>query len=169
MLDIRVYPDPLLRETSQPVEVIDDEIRSLAREMIETMYAAKGVGLAASQVGVLKRIVVVDMDPEKLDPRVLVNPQIIELSPEKETAPEGCLSLPNIEARVRRAAQAVVQAQDLSGELIQYTGSGIMARALQHEYDHIEGILFIDRVSPTQKFAIRKELAALEERFTPAQ
>jgi peptide deformylase len=165
MLEILRYPDPVLRQVSRPVEVIDDTIRRLAADMIEAMVAAKGVGLAAPQVGVPVRLVVVDLDHQAHDPRVLINPVFREVSQEKEIDNEGCLSLPGIEAKVKRSAQAVVEAQDLSGNVIEYSGDGIVSRALQHECDHLDGILFIDKLTPAARFAIRHELARLEEAY----
>jgi peptide deformylase len=166
MLEIIRYPNPILREVSRPVEIIDEEIRKLALEMIDSMYEDNGVGLAAPQIGRNIRLVIVDLDPRKRDPQVMINPVITGKSKEKETVVEGCLSVPGIEGKVTRAAELTVQAQNLDGDTIEYSGDGIFARAVQHEIDHLDGILFIDKLSPATKLSIRAELARLEENFT---
>jgi peptide deformylase len=166
MLEIVRYPDPFLREVSEPIAVIDDDIRRLAEEMIETMYANNGVGLAAPQVGVHKRICIIDMDPENGDPHVLINPVIVSKSKEKMTDSEGCLSVPGISAKVTRPRKVTMQAQNLDGELVEYTAEGnILSQAFQHEIDHLDGVLFIDKVSIAAKFSIRNELARLETSY----
>ena len=165
MLQIIRYPDPFLREVSEPVSQINDEIRALAREMIETMYASRGLGLAAPQVRVHKRLVIVDLDHEKHDPRVMINPRIIRRGKTKETGVEGCLSLPGVEAKVTRPAEVTLEAMNLEGETIEYQGTGLTAKAFQHEIDHLDGILFIDKVSMAAKLAIRSELKRLETSY----
>lgn len=165
MLEIIRYPDPLLRQVAKPVEVIDETIRLLAEEMIEAMYDEKGVGLAAPQVGVSLRVVVVDLDYKRRDPRVLINPALVGRSKEKETDTEGCLSVPGVNASVTRAAECDIEALDLNGATVRYHGSGIVSRAFQHETDHLDGILFIDKVTPASRLAIREELRRLEEAY----
>lgn len=165
MLRILTYPDPFLREVSDPVETIDDSIRKLAEEMIETMYAAKGVGLAAPQVGHHLRLFIVDLDPEKRDPRVLINPEFLRRSKEKSVEDEGCLSVPGITARVKRPEAVTVKALDLDGNEVEYSGGGLLGRALQHENDHLDGMLFIDKVSTAARLALRGELAHLEQDY----
>ncbi len=169
MLTIRHYPDPVLRKVAKPVEAIGKEISDLANAMMESMYADKGVGLAATQVGVDKRVIIVDLDPENHDPQVLVNPVITSKSKEKETAEEGCLSVPGISAKVTRPAQVTVEALDLAGNTVEYSGGGLLARALQHEIDHLDGILFIDKLSIAAKFSIRDELARLESALSSSK
>ncbi len=165
MLEIRKYPDPVLRQKAAPVEIIDDELRRLAADMIETMYANKGVGLAAPQVGVSRRLFVVDLDPEQRDPRVLINPVFRSRSKGKESQTEGCLSLPTLEARVSRSASVVVEAQDLDGQVVEYAVEGLAARAMQHENDHLDGILFVDKASPAAKISLQPDLEQLEHTY----
>lgn len=162
MLEILHYPHPKLRIVAEPVEVIDDAIRRLAAEMIETMYAARGVGLAATQVGVPLRLLIVDTDPRARDPRVLINPVLVRRSRHKVFENEGCLSVPGIEAKVKRYAEATVEAQDLDGRVVEYGGEGLLARALQHEIDHLDGLLFLDKISSVTRFALRHDIERLE-------
>jgi len=167
MLEILHYPDPVLRQVAKPIATIGREIERLAEQMIETMYAAKGLGLAAPQVGAMVRLVIVDMDVslQRRDPRVLINPVFQSLSKDKDIDKEGCLSLPGIEAKVKRARHVILKAQDLSGHTVEYAAEGLLARAFQHECDHLDGILFIDKIGAAQRFALRHELARLEEAF----
>ena len=162
---IRVYNDPVLRERALPVQEITDVERKLAEDMLTTMYASPiGVGLAASQVGILKRLIVIDLNREELEryPLVLFNPEIQSL--EGETIEEeGCLSFPGITADVKRAAQAVVTAQDIDGEPIRIAGEDLLARALQHEIDHLDGILFIDHVHGLKRQFLRGKLRKLQQ------
>ena len=162
---IRLYSDPVLRERALPVQEITDVERKLAEDMLTTMYTSPiGVGLAAPQVGILKRLIVIDLnrnDPEGT-PWVLFNPKIHSL--EGETIEEeGCLSFPGITADVRRAAKAVVTAQDIDGEPIQIEGEDLLARALQHEIDHLDGILFIDHISGLRRQLLRGKLRKLQQ------
>jgi len=163
MLEIRVYPDPELRVPAEAVTVIDADLRKLAEAMIEAMYANKGVGLAAPQVGVGKRIVIVDIDPEARNPQVLINPVITRRGKAKEAFEEGCLSVPGINARVTRPIEVAATAQNLQGEVVAYEGGGLLGRALQHELDHLDGVLFIDKVGPATRFSLRDELRRLED------
>ncbi len=161
---IRLYSDPVLREKALPVQEITDVERKLAADMLTTMYTSPiGVGLAAPQVGILKRLIVIDLDrddPEEA-PLVLFNPKIHSLAGET-TEEEGCLSFPGITADVKRAAKAVVTAQDIDGEPIRIEGEDLLARALQHEIDHLDGILFIDRVSGLRRQLLRGKLRKLQ-------
>jgi len=157
--ELRYYGDPVLRKTAAPVEVFDDGLRSLVEEMIEALHNANGVGLAAPQIGVSSRVVVIDTEYGEAPPRVLINPEIISASEEKVTEDEGCLSLPGISLDVKRSAQVSVRAQNEKGE--EYTienASGLLAKALQHEIDHLNGILFIDHVSAVQRGLLRGKL-----------
>ena len=165
ILPIRKYPDPVLREPARPVTVIDAKIRKLAADMIETMEDASGVGLAAPQVGVGLRIAIVDFDPENGDPRVLINPVITKRGGRKELGDEGCLSFPGLRSRVKRSPRVVCEAQNLDGEVVEYQAEGLSARAVQHELDHLDGLLFVDKVGPSDKMTIRDELAEMEENY----
>ena len=143
LLDIHVLGDPILRETTTPVAAMTDELRRLVDDMFETMYAAKGIGLAAPQVGRRERIAVVDVDDA---PLVIVNPEIA-LSEGKIKGEEGCLSIPEIYGDVERAARVVVKALDRDGKPIEVEGTELLARCLQHEIDHLHGRLFLDYLS----------------------
>jgi peptide deformylase len=157
--ELRYYGDPVLRKTAAPVEAFDDSLRALVEEMIEALRAANGVGLAAPQVGVSSRVVVIDTEYGEAPPRVLINPEIISASEETVAEDEGCLSLPGISLDVKRSAQVSVRAQNEKGEV--YTienASGLLAKALQHEIDHLNGILFIDHVSAVQRGLLRGKL-----------
>lgn len=165
MLEIRYFPDPILRRVAEPVERIDEELRRLAEEMIETMYAAKGVGLAAPQVGISKRMIVVDTTPEGRSPQVFLNPVAHRLGRQKETTEEGCLSIPDIRAKVTRPSKILLEAFNLQGAAIRLEAEGLLACALQHEIDHLDGILFIDRISIAKKFSLRNELHRREEEY----
>ncbi len=165
ILPIRKYPDPVLREPAKPVTVIDAKLRQLAADMIETMEDANGVGLAAPQVGVGLRMVVVDFDIENHDPRVLINPVIVKRCGKKELGDEGCLSFPGMRSQVKRYPGVVCEAQNLDGEVVEYQGEGLTARAIQHEIDHLDGMLFVDKVGPSDKISLREELEELEDNY----
>lgn len=143
-LSIVYYPDPVLRKKAAPVTRITPEIISFAEAMLETMYASNGAGLAAPQVGVSLRLIVVDVDGR---PHLLVNPQIVSREG-SQTGVEGCLSLPNLHGDVTRAQKVVVQATNLRGKKVTLSGEGMWARAMQHETDHLDGVVFTDRVIP---------------------
>ena len=161
MLKIVKYPDPVLRQKADPVDEIDDEILRLADDMIEAMYVDEGVGLAAPQIGVSKRIVVLDLDGSF---HILINPKLVEASEEEDASQEGCLSVPGVEAPVVRKRRARVCATDLEGKEIEVVGEGLIARALQHEVDHLDGVLFIDHLSPARRRSLLKEYSRrLEE------
>ena len=162
---IRLYNDPVLREKALPVQAITDVERKLAEDMLTTMYASPiGVGLAAPQVGILKRLIVIDLDRDDPDgtPLVLFNPKIHSLEG-KTIKEEGCLSFPGITADVKRAAKAVVTAQCIDGEPIRIEGEDLLARALQHEIDHLDGILFIDHLSGLKRQLLRGKLRKLQQ------
>ena len=146
--EILVYPDPFLARKAAPVAAVDDRIRALVRDMFETMYAAEGVGLAAPQVGVGKRVIVIDVSPvdETIAPVAVVNPEIV-LRKGSATAVEGCLRVPGIQGEVVRAESVEVRGMDEQGKPLRIRADGILSRALQHEIDHLDGILFIDRLS----------------------
>lgn len=144
--NVRLEDDEILRKKTRKVENIDDKIRELVDDMIETMHSQDGVGLAAPQVGVLKRVVVIDLYDDK-GPYVLINPEIIKEKGEQEVD-EGCLSLPNKFAKVVRPAEVTVKALDRDGKEYKLKGKGLLAQAISHELDHLEGILFVDKMVP---------------------
>ena len=157
VLEIKRYPDEVLKKKALPVERVDDSLRSLIDDMIETMYAAPGVGLAAPQIGVSKRLIVIDVSTreEKSPLIVLVNPQIIEADGFVEFE-EGCLSVPEYIAVITRAERTVVKGLDRKGAPVEIEGTGLLARALQHEIDHLDGVLFIDRMSSIKREFFKK-------------
>jgi peptide deformylase len=148
--EILVYPDPFLARRAVPVAAVDDRTRALIRDMFETMYASEGVGLAATQVGVGKRVVVVDVSPvdETIAPVAVVNPEIV-FRDGSATGVEGCLSVPGVQGEVVRAETVEVRGMDERGNPLRILAAGILSRALQHEIDHLDGVLFIDRLSPS--------------------
>jgi peptide deformylase len=153
---IRTYGDPVLRMKPKPVEDIDDKIKTLVTDMIETMYDAPGVGLAANQIGVMKQIAVFDAHDE-LGPRVMINPEIVEVSGEWEYE-EGCLSVPGYSWEIKRPAFARVRALDLDGKPVEYAGDGVLGRVLQHEIGHLQGGLLIDVLEKAVKKQALKNL-----------
>jgi peptide deformylase len=161
--DIVIWPDPVLKKVAAPVARVDDEIRALLDDMAETMYAADGVGLAAPQVGVSKRIVVIDTSPRQEGQKLLhlVNPRIVRTEGET-TYTEGCLSVPGEAEEVERAAKVWVEALDRDGKAISIEGEGLLAIALQHELDHLEGVLFVDHLSSLKRELIRKRMKKLK-------
>jgi peptide deformylase len=150
LLDVLQFPDPRLREKARAVEreEVDDELRELAQNMAETMYDEPGIGLAATQVGVAKRLIVIDVDwPDgERSPRTLLNPEIVH-GEGKQVLEEGCLSVPDFAADVERAERVVVQARGLDWEELEFDATGLEAACFQHEIDHLDGMLFIDRIS----------------------
>ena len=176
---IRKYGDPALRLKGKPVGEADGRIRELADNMLETMRAANGIGLAAQQVGEALQLTVVDVsavedrpstmawngrevNPNDHMPLIILNPRI-ETGPEKEIASEGCLSFPEISADIERAGWAKVEAQTLDGERVEIEATGLLARALQHEIDHLNGILFIDRMNSAAKASLSSKLKRLQK------
>ena len=144
---IRMDDDPILRKKSREVEVVDDRIREILDDMVETMYAGNGVGLSAVQIGVLKRLVVIDTEYDGRPPIKLVNPVIVKQKGEQE-CDEGCLSFPNQFAKVVRPMEVTVEALDENGKKIKIKGKELLAQCLAHELDHLDGVLFIDRMEP---------------------
>ncbi len=153
-MEIRTYGDPSLRRRAEPVEAICDGIRAICEQMVETMLRSNGAGLAAPQIGISKRIIVLDVDGEF---HVLINPELIETSDEVEQVTEGCLSVPGVDAAVGRATRAVIEGTTLDGETVRIEGEGRLARAIQHEMDHLNGNLFLDRLSPARRQSILRE------------
>ena len=173
------YGDPILRTKGKPIDKIDPRIRELAQNMVETMHAANGVGLAAQQIGEALQLTVLDVsevedrpstmklngesiDPKIAMPLVLINPQI-DLGAETEKGTEGCLSFPEITGEIVRAKSITVRAQNLDGEPIEIEMTGFLARAVQHEVDHLSGILFIDRMSTAAKISLSSKLKRLQK------
>ena len=156
-LKILEFPDPRLRIKASPVETVDDELRTLIGDMFETMYAAPGIGLAATQVDVHQRLLVADVSPDKSDPHVLINPEIIEKDGVTVTD-EGCLSVPGYYEEVQRAQHIRVRFLDRNGDQQEMEAEGLLAVCIQHEMDHLEGKLFVDYLSETKRQRIRKKL-----------
>ena len=148
---LHLLGSPVLRQKSPAVPKVDDAVRRLVDDLFETMRAAKGVGLAANQIGVARRVAVVDIGAEDPPPLVLINPVIVERGDDEETAEEGCLSIPEIFGDVTRAARIVVEALDQDGSRARVEASGYKARAIQHEIDHLDGILFLDHLSAVKR------------------
>ena len=143
---ILIEPDPILRKKCEPLEKVDADIRKLMQDMLETMYDAPGIGLAAVQIGILKRLIVIDIskDEKKKDPLFLINPVILKSSKKTSTYEEGCLSLPGQFAEIERPAECLLKYIDLSGKEKELKAEGLLSTCIQHEVDHLNGILFID-------------------------
>jgi peptide deformylase len=156
-LEILEFPDPRLRIEARPVERFNSELSDLVDNMIETMYTAQGIGLAATQVDVHKRLLVLDVSETGDQPHVYVNPEILEAEG-SETCEEGCLSVPGIYAEVSRAERVKVRAQDRHGEFFEHTLDGMHAVCVQHEMDHLKGKLFVDYLSPLKRQMVKKKL-----------
>ncbi len=158
--NIIIEPDPILRKTCTPIEKVDSNVRKLMQEMLETMYAAPGIGLAAIQVGILKRLVVIDIskNKEKKEPLFLINPEILEKSENTSIYEEGCLSLPGQFAEIERPAECFLKYLDLNGNQKKLKASGLLSTCIQHEVDHLNGVLFIDYLSKLKKDMIIKKL-----------
>ena len=157
LLSILHFPDSRLRTIARPVTQFDDELRQLVSDMFETMYAAPGIGLAATQVDCHIRLLVMDVSDDQSRPRCLINPQIVESDGEEEMD-EGCLSVPGFYERVRRAERIRVKAQDEQGETAEFVADGLEAVCIQHEMDHLEGKLFVDYLSNLKRDRIRSKL-----------
>ena len=159
-LEIKKYPDKILREKTEPVEDFNSELQKLIDDMIETMYTAPGVGLAANQIGVSKQVAIIDasVGDEQSSLIVLINPEIVS-EEGKMDSEEGCLSIPDYTTVVKRAQRVKVKAFDRHGEPIEIEGDGLLARALQHEIDHLNGFLFIDRIGKIKREFFKKRYA----------
>jgi peptide deformylase len=162
--EIVKYPDPILQRATEKIAQFDEELRTLAADMFESMYKAQGIGLAAPQIGVSKRITVIDLSNQQNpdDKIILVNPEIVHREG-KQNEEEGCLSLPDIRDKVTRAAKVKVRAQDLEGNPIELEGSELLARAFQHEIDHLDGILFPWRLSALKRDLILRRIRKLQK------
>lgn len=159
MLEIKKYPDSIMGEKCQEVEKIDDEILKLIEEMKKKMIESEGVGLAANQVGIGKKIIIVQTEK---GPEALINPKILKKSRETEISEEGCLSLPGVRLDIKRAKEVLIEALDTDGKFLQIEAKNLPARIFQHEIDHIEGCLIIDRISFFEKLKIRKQLKEIQ-------
>ncbi|HEY2558749.1 MAG TPA: peptide deformylase [Caldimonas sp.] len=157
-LDILRYPDPRLNKVAQPVAAVDERIRTLVDDMLETMYAAEGVGLAATQVDVHERVIVIDTSEARDEAVVLINPELVALSEDMATSEEGCLSVPEIYDKVSRPARVRVRALDRSGEAREFDADGLLAVAVQHEMDHLLGKVFVEYLSPLKRSRIRTRM-----------
>ena len=157
VLKVLSYPDKRLRTKAAPVEIVDDAVRGIMDDMLETMYEAPGIGLAATQVDIHQQIVVIDVSEDKSDPLYLVNPEIISKSG-KEISEEGCLSVPEYYAEVERADQVTVRALGRDGDSYEVNADGLLAVCIQHEMDHLKGKLFVDYLSPLKQQRVRKKL-----------
>ena len=162
LLDIRVLGDPILLKETKIVDEVTPELRRLVDDMFETMHAAKGIGLAAPQVGRLERLTVVDVDDQRI---VLFNPEIVERDEETIKGEEGCLSIPEIYGDVERSARVVVGAMDIEGKPFQIEGHELLSRCLQHEIDHLHGKLFINYLSPLKRRAALSKWAKEKEKY----
>ncbi len=167
--EIVLMGDPVLRQEGAEVTDFDEDLRHLVRDMFATMYHAEGIGLAAPQIGISQRIIVVDLRVEENEePRsvALVNPKVVWASDEEDKESEGCLSIPGLEEVVKRPVSVRVEGQDPDGKDVVVEADGLFARALQHEIDHVDGILFIDRVSPLKRKMLLKKWKKLEDERT---
>ena len=164
---ILTEPDPILRKKCEPLEKVDTETKKLMDDMLETMYAAPGIGLAAIQVGILKRLVVIDISKgeEEKKPMFLINPQIIHRSKKTSIYEEGCLSLPGQFAEIERPAECILKYIDYNGKEKELKADGLLATCVQHEVDHLNGILFIDYLSKLKKDMIIKKLVKQKKGF----
>ena len=164
--EILIWPHPVLKKKATPVAKVDESIRTLVKDMFETMYDAPGIGLAAVQVGVPKRLLVIDLQEEEdeegkpvKDPRVFINPEILEESDSFVPYKEGCLSIPEVYGEVERASRVVVRALNERGEPVEIEADELLARCLQHEIDHLDGVLFVDRLSALKRNMILRKMA----------
>lgn len=166
-MDVVLYPDPILKTKAKKIEAIDDSIVKLSKEMIKTMHKSDGVGLAGPQVGVSKQIIVVNPDPEEGSETVYINPRILKRKG-KAVAEEGCLSFPKVYGEIERSTWIQVSATLINGEKVTFEAIDFEARVLQHEIDHLMGILFIAKMQPVEKIALKPQLKELEEQYTKA-
>ena len=162
--DIVKYPDPVLSKRGEAVTAFDEKLKTLVEDMFESMYAAHGIGLAAPQIGISQRLTVIDISFKKNPEEkiVLINPEVIEKNG-KQYEEEGCLSLPEIREKVNRAAWVKVRAQDVDGNWFEIEGEELLARALQHEIDHLDGVLFIDRLSRLKRDLVKRQIKKMQK------
>ena len=162
LLEILEFPDPRLRTVATPVEKVDDALRQLIDDMFETMYDAPGIGLAATQVNVHKRLLVMDISENGDEPRVFINPEITPLTEQTKPYDEGCLSVPGFYESVERPDRVLIKALDRNGEAFEIEADGLLAVCIQHEIDHLDGKLFVDYVSRLKRERIRKKLEKVQ-------
>jgi len=158
VLKILIFPDPRLRTISKPILVVDEKIKKLASDLLETMYEGKGIGLSATQVNIHKRILVVDISEDKKSPLVLINPKVEVLGSKKSINEEGCLSVPGFYEEVERPSKIKVTALDINKKKLTFSSDGLLAVAIQHEMDHLEGKIFVDFLSNLKRLRIRKKI-----------
>ena len=161
-LSILRYPDPRLHTVAKPVDTVDARIRRLADDMLESMYDADGVGLAATQVDVHERLIVMDTSEERNDPRILINPELVARSQEMTFADEGCLSVPAVFDKVKRHARVTVRALNRAGETYEFEADGLLAICVQHEMDHLMGKVFVEYLSQLKRDRIKTKLLKKE-------
>ena len=164
ILNILHYPDKRLHKVAKPIVAVDDRVRQLAKDMAETMYEAPGVGLAATQVDVHQRIIVIDVSEESNDLLVLINPEIVWSSDDSKVYEEGCLSVPGVYDEVERASEIKVKALDLNGEPFEFEADGLLAVCVQHEIDHLNGKVFVEKLSMLKQMRIRTKFTKLQKR-----
>jgi peptide deformylase len=158
LLSILTYPDPRLHTVAQPVQAVDARVRELVTDMLETMYEANGIGLAATQVDVHERLIVIDVSEERNEPLVLINPEIVWASEDKQVGDEGCLSVPGIYDGVERSRSIKVRALDADGQSREIAAEGLLAVCIQHEMDHLLGKVFVEYLSPLKRNRIRTKM-----------
>ena len=163
VLKILIFPDQRLRTIAKEILVIDDEIKALASNLLETMYEGKGIGLSATQANIHKRILVVDVSDEKDSPLILINPKIEVLNEEEEVSSEGCLSVPGFFEEVSRPSEINITALNLEGEKFTIVATGLLAVAIQHEMDHLDGKIFVDFLSNLKRQRIKKKLLKISK------
>jgi peptide deformylase len=166
ILNILYFPDPRLRNVARPVKQVDDTVRKLTDDMLETMYAAPGIGLAATQVNVDKRVIVIDVSEDRDQPLYLINPEILELEGEEEME-EGCLSVPGVFEAVQRADRVRIRALGRDGQPFEMEANDLLAVCIQHEIDHLDGKLFVDYLSQLKRTRIRKKLEKEQRQSAP--
>ncbi|MEN3183999.1 MAG: peptide deformylase [Atribacterota bacterium] len=159
------YGSPVLRKKAQPIVDVTEEIVALAQDMLETMHAFSGIGLAGNQVGVPLRIITV-VHPETREDLVVINPEIVAISTERELGEEGCLSIPEVYGKVERALRVTVRGMDLRGKEVEIAAQGLLARIFQHEIDHLDGVLFVDRLHPAKRLLLSSKLKKIAREGT---
>ncbi|MDL4862301.1 peptide deformylase [Halomonas elongata] len=167
-LPILEFPDERLRTEAAEVEAVDDEVRQLVDDMLETMYDARGIGLAATQVDVHRRVIVMDVSDDQSTPLVLINPEYTPIGDEREPMQEGCLSIPEYYAEVPRALKVKLEALDRNGDAYELEAEGLLAHCIQHECDHLRGVLFVDYLSPLKRDRVMKKMQKRHKQQQPA-
>lgn len=162
LLEIEMLGSEVLRERAAEIATVDDELRALVRSMFETMYHAEGIGLAGPQIGVARRVIVVDVAESGRGPFALVNPRVVESTARTEKAEEGCLSIPGVAGVVERPAEVTVEGIDEQGRPLRIEAAGLLGRCLQHEIDHLDGVLFVDRLPPLKRTMVLKKYRSLQ-------